>query len=334
MKQNWGPHFWAGAALSDVSAAYGNYFRVGPPWGMALCGLAVLVMLAPLWRSPLQMLQMSRRLPMGPTISTAEESTPEKAAQHETTPIHERILVAALAALPLLGFAVAKVTHGPFVERYFLPCILAFVVAAAFASRLAGPATLSASAVFVLLAISSQEVGFWKARDTWLTASAIVSPLVTVANMPQYPDLPIVLSDPGMYVEVWHYAPPALFQRTFTLPEPQEAVTFVRTDTVDKLVLALRPYAPSGIQDFSTFVAAHRRFLLCSNGSRVDWLPSRLVRDGYQLHLIEAKVRGAVYLVESPVPHEASAPSASAPAPSTPALVRKRSTPADHRVAH
>jgi hypothetical protein len=30
MKQNWGPHFWAGAALGDVSAAYGAYFRVGP----------------------------------------------------------------------------------------------------------------------------------------------------------------------------------------------------------------------------------------------------------------------------------------------------------------
>jgi len=100
MKQNWGPHFWAGAALSDVSAAYGAYFRVGPPWGMAICGLAILIILLPLVRR----------------FSASGHSPFLQPAL-----IAERVLIAGLTALPLFGFTVAKITHGPR-KRLRVPC--------------------------------------------------------------------------------------------------------------------------------------------------------------------------------------------------------------------
>src|SRR5262249_54565037 len=34
-------------------------------------------------------------------------------------PVTERVLILGLVVLPIIGFAVAKVTHGPFVWRYF-----------------------------------------------------------------------------------------------------------------------------------------------------------------------------------------------------------------------
>jgi hypothetical protein len=109
--------------------------------------------------------------------------------------------------------------------------------------------------------------------------------------------LPILVSDAGEYVGFWHYAPPDLLQRAVTLPNPEGAATYAGADTVDRLVLALRSYAPAGIQYFSTFAMAHSAFLLYSNGSRWAWWPAKLAHDGYQLELLSLGGRAAVYLV-------------------------------------
>jgi len=303
MKQNWGPHFWAGAALSDVSAAYGNYFRVGSPWGMAICGLAIFVMLAPLVRR-----------------FTSAETTAQQ--QRDETPLAERVLIAGFVALPLLGFAVAKATHGPFVERYFLAAIFGIAVTAAFVLQHAASKTVVASAISLFLAISSQEVGFWKASSTRQTVARMTAPLVNLSDSSRFPNLPIVVSDPGQFVEIWHYAPPVIFQRAVTLPNAQNAAAYSGTDTVDKLVLALRPYGPEGIQDFSTFTAAHPRFLLYSDGSRIDWLPNRLAQQGYQLQRLSI---GGAYLVEPP---KAQVTAAASPQPASAAARARRVAPA------
>jgi len=65
--------------------------------------------------------------------------------------------------------------------------------------------------------------------------------------------------------------------------------TYAGDDTIDKLVLALRRYAPAGIQDFSSFEAAHPTFLLYSNSSRTDWWPAKLAHDGKQLKLLSLR---------------------------------------------
>jgi hypothetical protein len=40
-----------------------------------------------------------------------------------------------LIALPLIGFAVAKINHRPFVERFFLPSILGIAASVALVLR-------------------------------------------------------------------------------------------------------------------------------------------------------------------------------------------------------
>ena len=276
MKHNWGPHFWTGAALSDVSAAYGSFFRLGAPWGVALCGLTVLTMLT-----------TSRRA-----------SRAEATAVFPQAPISEHALLLGLVVLPILGFAVAKVTHGPFVERYFLPTILGIVAAAIYGLNCTNSKNLHAVGLTLLLAIMSQEFGFWKSLGNRERPADIVAPIANLAGTAPYQTLPIVISDAGEYVELWHYAPPALLRRAVTLPNPEGAATYAGVDTVDKLVLALRPYAPAGIQDFSSFEATHSAFLLYSNGSRSDWWPAKLAHDGFQLKLLSFGGSAAVYLVE------------------------------------
>lgn len=286
MKQNWGPHFWAGAALSDVSAAYGAYFRVGPPWGMAICGLAILIILLPLVRR----------------FSASGHSPFLQPAL-----IAERVLIAGLTALPLFGFTVAKITHGPFVERYFLPCIFGIAASAAFVLRSAPAKTLLPVAILVCVALSSQEFGFWKALHSRQTVASVTAPLMELAENPNFADLPIVISDSLSFVEIWHYAPAAIFRRAVTVPDPESAAAQVHKDTVDRLVLALRPYGPPGIRDFASFKAAYPKFLLCSSGSRFEWLPARLVHDGYRLERISWDYgSGSAYLVQAPQPREPS----------------------------
>jgi hypothetical protein len=284
MKQNWGAHFWAGAALSDVSATYGAYFRVGPPWGIAICVLTIMIILLPLFRR----------------FSANDESLLQPAL------IAERVLIAGLIALPLIGFAVAKIAHGPFVERYFLPSIFGFATGAALVLRSAPAKTLLAAAILVFVALSSQEVGFWKGLKSRETVASMTAPLTKLADNSNFLDLPIVLSDSGYFVEIWHYAPAAIFRRAVTLPDPESAVTYTGIDTVDKLVLALRPYGPPGIQDFASFRAAHPRFLLYSDGSRFDWLATRLAHDGYRVERLSWDLGGAAYLVEAPHSREPS----------------------------
>jgi len=283
MKQNWGAHFWAGAALSDVSAAYGNYFRIGSPWGMALCIFAIWVVLLPLYRA----------------ITIPDADRPGGVAPGGVA-FDQQVLIAGLVALPLLGFAVAKITHGPFVERYFLASILGTVAALASLVRRASPRAATAFAVLVFVALASQEVGFWKASGSRQSATRIIAPIVVLADNSPYPELPIIVSDPGQYVEMWHYAPASLFQRVFTVPQPRNAANYSGTDTVDRLVLALRAYGPPGIQDFSLFLAAHPRFLVSSDGSRIDWLPNWLAQDGYRLRVLETGSHNTAYLVEAP----------------------------------
>jgi hypothetical protein len=286
MKQNWGPHFWYGAALSDVSAAYGDYFRVGSLWGVALFGITLLMLFSSL--SSL----LSKR-------DSTDRLLPALLA--------ERTLSAGLIVLPLLGFAVAKASHGPFTERYLLATILGFASASAFPLSKASPAAFQTVATLLLLALCSQELGFWKSVKNRQTPASIIAPLVELAKVPNYADLPVVFSDAGIYVEIWHYAPPGLFRRAVALPDPEGAVTYSDTDTVDKLVLALRPYAPPGIHHFDEFVAANPRFLLYSNGSRADWWPARLAHDGYRVQRVYSGAPNVAYVVDSPAQEKAAA---------------------------
>jgi len=284
MKQNWGSHFWAGdAALSGVSATYAAFFRTESPWGTAVAGLAILTLLTGLvWRAPES--EATRELPEAPAA--------------------ERVLILGLIVLPIVGYVVAKVTHGPFVERYFLPTILGFAAAVGYGLGRAKPKIVLLAAMFVGLAIGSQEFGFWRTLSHRQTPADIVNPVANLAGITLYGDLPIVISDAGAYVELWRYAPPELLQRVVALPDPANAASYSGSDTVDKLVIALSFIEPIKTEDLAHFEAEHQTFLLYSDGSRSDWLPTRLAHDGDRLRLLGTQGRRAEYLVElkRPVP--------------------------------
>ncbi len=111
-------------------------------------------------------------------------------------------------------------------------------------------------------------------------------------------DLPLVLSDAMGYFELQHYASPALQRRMVTLIDPPSADHYVGTDSVDKVMLALRQVTPLNVLDFPEYTASHRTFLLYSNSSPYEWVLTRFVQHGDSLRILAAQGRASLYLVQ------------------------------------
>jgi mannosyltransferase len=279
MKSLWGEHFHAEpATLHAVSAAYGSSFRVESPWGSALAGVAILTIIVTL-------VQHRERL--------------DETQATKRVPIPELILVLGLVLLPVLGFVAAKITHGPFLARYFLPTILGMIATVGFVLGQVKVKGVAATGVFVLLAVASQEVGVWgSGLRVFGSPGSETNEISSLSEYAKKENLPIVISDAGNYVEFVSYAPASLRENVFALTDPASATVYAGTDTLDKLVLALRSYSITGVENYATFAAAHPAFLLCSNGSRFDWWPARLAHDGAGLQLLTVQGDYKVYRVE------------------------------------
>jgi Dolichyl-phosphate-mannose-protein mannosyltransferase len=278
MKLLWAEHFHARpATLNAVSEAYGGNFRVESPWGSALAGIAVLTILF---------------------ISSRHKEQLDEAKLSQPSSISELILVLGLVLLPIAGYIGAKMTHAPFQERYFLPTILGIIATLGYVLGRMKPHGVMAAGMVVLLAVSSQEFGVWSSRlRIYGTPTGQINLISHLSELVRHEDLPIVISDAGAYVEFASYAPPALRKRVFGLADPSSATIYAGTDTLDKLVLALRSHSAIGVQDFASFATVHSAFLLCSNGSRFDWWPARLVHDGHRLQLLAVQGQYKIYLV-------------------------------------
>ena len=275
MKHLWAPHFFATSSLRSLPRVYSWYFGVSPGLGTALGGAAFLMVLA--------------------TFAPKRAGNPRISLQK---PASERVLLLGFIILPIIGYAVAKITHGPFIDRYFLPAILGIAAAVGYALERVKPRGTVAAAVIILLAIGVQELGFWTSPRHRVVPVEQVSSLAKLAERVGRDDIPIVVSDFGVYLATWYYAPPALKRRITALADPVSAVKYIGTDTSDQLALAVRSYAPVAVQDFAPFAAAHRVFLLYSTKSLFDWWPARLTRDGDRLQLLAVDGPEAIYLVE------------------------------------
>jgi hypothetical protein len=262
----------------EVLRSYGTFFRVETPWGFALAGLSVAVVLLAL-------------LQLGPRVDFAESREP--------APFHEHVLVLGFIGIPMIVFLFAKVTHGGAVPRYYLCGILGVAIALRYVLDWLPPRAALICAVFLILAIGTEEFSFWSTlRPNFGAPAAPANSLLALVDSVDRDDLPLVLSDPMAYFELQHYASPALQRRIVTLIDPPSADYYVGTDSVDKVMLALRQVTPLNVVDFPEFTASHRSFLLYSNGSRFEWVLTRFVQHGDALRILAAQGHASIYLVE------------------------------------
>jgi hypothetical protein len=278
VKAYYGSHLWSRPQFMEVLRSYGTFFRVETPWGFALAGLSVAAVLLAL-------------LQLGPRTELAEGREP--------SPLHEHVLVLGFIGFPMIVFLFAKLTHGGAVPRYYLCGILGVAIALRYVLDWLPPRASLICGAFLLLAIGTEEFSFWSTLR--LNSGAPTAPaksLLAFVDSVHRDDLPLVLSDAMGYFELQHYASPELQRRMVTLIDPPTADHYVGTDSVDKVMLALRQVTPLNVVDFPEFTASHRSFLLYSNGSPYEWVLTRFVQHGDALRILAAQGRASLYLVE------------------------------------
>ena len=269
-----GPMFVLPVSLTGALGTYGSFFNVNREIGAAAAAVMFFALLgAAMW---------SRK----PAVGNSE------------VPLHETVLLLGLLASPLLAFVAAGVAHGGMHLRYVLPTVLGIAAAAPLLLARLGRGAVKFAAAILVLAFAGQEGSFWLAhlrqRDA-VGAPASAAAYVDRAVPPG--GEPVVISDLGRYVEMVHAAPGEITRRFIGLADPAAARTYAGTDSLDKLALVLRRFAPLNIYEYPQLAQQRRAFYLFSNGSAYDWWPARLAADGHEVCLITAAPAGAVYHV-------------------------------------
>lgn len=263
-KASYGAHFWAQPSFAQALGSYGWLFRTTQALGLVAAGAAVLALLPALI--------VSNRASHGEF--------------REDSLLHLRVAALGFVALPFLCFFAAKIAHGGMTERYMMPAILGFPLAAGFTLPRRGRGSFPILAGFALCLCAllvRQEVQFWSSYSPVFVSPA--QPVEALVTSLHRPDLPVVVSDPISFLKLIHYSSPGLPGRFVTVLDPPEAVQYSGSDTTEKDLAVMRNYVPLPIYDFAPFAAQHPEFLLYagSEDQELDWWPRRLRRDGYTL---------------------------------------------------
>lgn len=268
----YGARFWAPASLVRTASTYALFLKTFAPIAIAI--VAILSVIA---------------------LRGLDEDAEDSSRQ-------ERWLTVGLLALPVVGYAVTKIAHGGLAERYVLPMVLGLPLGFAWMLGQFGRRAVALFAGFVLIAVTLQEGFFWKAESG--TFGKAVSPVDAVERLvdsaPSRLDLPIVVSDGHDYVPLAYYASPDWAKRFVSVVDPEQAVVYSGSDSLDKQLPALQCCLPLQVYGFHNFTEAHPAFLLYSGGGDWDWWPARLLHDGYTLQLLAAAKNNRLYSVSHP----------------------------------
>jgi hypothetical protein len=114
---------------------------------------------------------------------------------------------------------------------------------------------------------------------------------------------PIVVASALQYSPMWFYARPELRVRLHYLADPQYAQTHVGDFVPEFSLLLEHEVIPMPVDQYSSFVAQHRQFLMYTSGlGRLEWLPDRLKGDGWSIQPVARSGQAQLFRVTAPVP--------------------------------
>lgn len=270
IKRFYGSNIWDKPSLFATANAYSLMLKSFPP-----IAIAVVVTLSVI------------------TLWTIANPPPGVPATERNADAVEHWLSFGFLMLPIVAFLAAVIFHGAFEERYALPMVLGLPLSAAYLWRLVSRRGAVLMMAFIFIAVALQEASVLQsAMGPLIPPSASVERLVASAG---HADLRVVISDAHDYLAVAHYAQDP--GRYLNVVDAPQAVTYIRTDAIDRQMPALKCCLPIQVYQFNEFASEHSRFLLYSGGGDWDWWPTRLARDGDSLELLAIEGTRKVYLV-------------------------------------
>lgn len=283
--RQYGGAFWAHPQLIN---AYTEILGVHERWATPLVGwlLAAIVVVA-----------MSAR-------AVPERNTPPAMA------FEDWAIAVGFIALPVLTYAAALTLGTAMVPRYTMSVVLGISVAivdVAYQARgRRGPSWIALAVLLIVVVQQADISRFGRVSAGVVTDHGDVDRLRRLVGRSQTAGLPIAVSNGLRFLPMAYYARPTQDLPFVYLIDHAAAVATIGTDSPDRALSTLAPYLAMRLEDRSRFLAAHSRFLLFSENEFYDWLPLRLMADGYSMRLVARDIGGGtnhmLFLVEAPKP--------------------------------
>ncbi|MBZ5614900.1 MAG: glycosyltransferase family 39 protein [Acidobacteriia bacterium] len=250
-------------APATVSQFVGGIVELYLPLGGILCAAFVVLVLACI-------LSLGR-----PTVPKMSAVGP---------PVHELAAWVALLLAPIAAFIAGRLVLGVYVSRYSLVTVIGFSLLLPFClqrlfqgSRAAALGTLA----FLIFCFAAR----YGIPSKIENPSTGLLPWVKRANALQ---LPIVVADPGTYLQFVHSGSGELRDALVYIPDPKEALRYTGANSTDYNLAGLRSTGRLRLPEYSDFKRSHERFLVLWEISPFDWIMPRLREDGAQMRLCSA----------------------------------------------
>jgi hypothetical protein len=205
-------------------------------------------------------------------------------------PGYEVAALIGFVAIPLAAVPISTL-GGPYAPRYSLNVVIGLAGCLAvllFRMAVSRPrAGMAVATLFAIFFAAEQLLPESKRMDTGIQGGAHTSSLQTVLEEMREDNVPIVVGPPLAFLELEHYASPALAGRLYYLTDPKAAARWVGNVVFDEKGPVLQEFFPfrSHFAEYGSFVARHKRFVVAEPG----WVVPQLTADGATVRL-----RGAV----------------------------------------
>jgi hypothetical protein len=289
--RDYGKHYWVKTSWRMAFTTYGDIFSVNRNLALAgvlLFGLTVAGMLFGWWRDPSQ------------------------TSRGNGFPLPDLLLINGFLIFPAVLVVLAKVGGSGYVYRYGWPAVVGLPLGAVFltADIWTKPAASRVLTALLLVFLFQTTVNFRDLRSPGPPADlygeqpeARWSEITRLSV--ENPTIPVAVDGGNAYLQLLYYAPAELRNHMIRVVNPEARLRWTDNDMGDIYHRSLGQFFPWRIEDSASFFAAHKKFLVMSDGTiftHARWLPQSLLENKYPLTLLWEEGPSSILLAEESSP--------------------------------
>ena len=230
---------------------------------------------------------------------TRSEQAATKHLVHEAA-AHETAAAIGFLLVPILLLLFTRLRTGYFMDRYALTAVLGVAILAAYLFSTVW-ARASASVfilVFVLSATGLRSLNVLRLLGNLRGHAASIYSPGMLSGMDAMPgELPVVVSNPLVFVQTARYAKPESVSRMVYLTDVRTA--FEQADPLPEYSLYVaRPILTGHTEEYAQFLNEHKQFWLYYSGNPgMEWLPAKLIAAGWELRAVKQQGNATIFRV-------------------------------------
>jgi hypothetical protein len=230
----------------------------------------------------------------------------DRAVGFAAIPTREMIVAAGFVCIPLAGLLGSKVSHGPFIERYFLSSIAGYAIFLGFASsRLVGSWKAQALAACMLLLMvgdlgttiylsMTHRIVLFEPSSGLVLSTTPANPMARYESLSSHNgNLDILVLPHLEYIYFFRYAPPDIVSHLYFGASADDLYLRGYERLAKEANIDLKTTT------FDAFLATHNRFLVYGGAGGEDMDAIQVIaRAGYEMKSARADTEGVMYEYE------------------------------------